>query len=207
MTTPPTAAPVLPRHRTIVAVDIEGSTSRTNPARALLRNAMYTLVEEALLLSGIGEEHRDLVDRGDGAFVLIHPVDQAPKTVLLTIFIPTLSELLTQYAGDRPKQAFRLRAAVHAGEVHYDNRGWYGEDLDITARLLDAPELKRRLKQTQAPLVLVVSQDFHRSVIRHGYEGIDDTMFEQTVQVQIGGQRQRGWVQVPGGAVDDHLTA
>jgi hypothetical protein len=175
--------------------------------RAFLRNVMYDLIEETLLLSGIGERHRDFIDRGDGAFVLIHPVDQAPKTVLLTMVIPTLTELLLQHEIDRPEYRFRLRVAVHAGEVHYDNRGWYGEDLDITARLLDAPELKRRLKQTRAPLVLVVSQDIYRSVIRHGYDGIDDTTFEQTVQVQIGGQRQRGWVQVPGAAVDGHLTA
>jgi class 3 adenylate cyclase len=191
-------APVLPRHRAIVAVDIEGSTRRTNRARALMRNAMYDLLEEALLLSGIGERHRDLVDRGDGAFVLVHPVDEAPKTVLLTMVIPTLSELLTQYETARPEHGFRLRVAMHAGEVHFDNRGWYGEDLDITAR---------KLRQTSAPLVLVVSQDIYRSVIRHGYDGIDDSTFEQTVQVQIGGQRQRGWVQIPGAAVDDHLTA
>jgi class 3 adenylate cyclase len=205
MSTPPT--PVLPRHRAIVAVDIEGSTRRTNTARAQLRNAMYDLLEEALLLSGIAEQHRELIDRGDGAFVLIHPVDQAPKTALLTMVIPTLSELLAQHEIHRPGHGFRLRAAVHAGEVHHDNRGWYGEDLDITARLLDAPELKRKFKLTQAPLILVVSQDIYRSVIRHGYDGIDDTTFEQTVQVQIGGQRQRGWVQIPGADVEDHMTA
>jgi hypothetical protein len=205
MSRPPT--PVLPRHRTIVAVDIEGSTRRTNTARAQLRNAMYDLIEETLLLSGIGEQHRDFIDRGDGAFVLIHPVDQAPKTVLLTMVIPILSDLLTRHEIDRPQYRFRLRVAVHAGEVHYDNRGWYGEDLDITARLLDAPELKRRFKLTLAPLILVVSQDIYRSVVRHGYDGIDDTTFEQVVQVQIGGQRQRGWVQIPGAAVEDHMTA
>jgi hypothetical protein len=202
-----TPTPVLPRHRAIVAVDIEGSTTRTNTARAQLRNAMYDLIEESLLLSGIGEQHRDFVDRGDGAFVLIHPVDQAPKTVLLTMVIPTLSELLAQHEIDRPGHGFRLRVAVHAGEVHHDNRGWYGEDLDITARLLDAPELKRKFKLTQAPLILVVSQHIYRSVVRHGYDGIDDTTFEQTVHVQVGGQRQRGWVQLPNAAVDDHLTA
>jgi hypothetical protein len=57
--------------------------------------------------------------------------------------------------------------------------------------------LKRKLKQTTAPLVLVVSQDIYRSVIRHEYDGIDYRTFEQIVQVDIAGQRQRGWVQVP----------
>jgi class 3 adenylate cyclase len=193
-----TLHPVLPHHRAIVAVDIEGSTTRTNPARAQLRHVLYDLLEEALRASGIDEQHRDpFIDRGDGALVLIHPVDQAPKTVLLTTVIPTLSELLAQHDALRPDHRFRLRAAVHAGEVHYDSRGCYGEDVDITFRLLNAPELKRALRRTLAPLVLVVSQDIHRSVIRHGYDGIDDRAFEPLVHVQMAGQRLRGWVHVP----------
>jgi class 3 adenylate cyclase len=205
MTTP---LSVHPRHRSIVAVDIEGSTKRNNQERAVLRNAMYDLVEEALRLSDIKEHHRDFVDRGDGVLILVHPVDELPKTVLLASVIPTLFDLLVQHEADRPNESFRLRAAVHAGEVHYDNRGWYGEDLDITFRLLDAPEVKRKLRQTQAPLVLVVSQHIYGSVIRQGYAGIDDSTFEQIVQVQIGGQRTRGWVQVPGAVSNGHdLTA
>lgn len=189
--------PVQPRHRTIFAVDIEGSTTRTNFERAMFRNAMYDLLEEALTLSGVEEGHRDLVDRGDGVLVLVHPVDTLPKTKLLNSVVPTLSELLVRLRTDRPPHSFRLRAAMHAGEVHSDSRGWYGEDLDITFRLLDAPEVKRRLKQTSAPLVLVVSQDIYRSVVRHGYDGIDDSTFEPVVQVHIAGQRLRGYVQVP----------
>jgi class 3 adenylate cyclase len=193
-----TTLPVLPRHRSIVAVDIEGSTARTNPARAQFRSALYDLLEAALHASGISEQHRDpLIDRGDGALVLIHPVDQAPKTVLLTTFVPTLSDLLAEHATQHPGERFRLRVAVHAGEVHYDSRGCYGEDLDLTFRLLNAPELKKKLRQSDAPLALVVSQDIHRSLIRHGYDGIDDSAFEPLVRVRMAGQRFRGWVHVP----------
>ena len=31
----------------------------------------------------------------------------------------------------------RLRAVVHAGEIHDDGRGFYGEDLDVAFRLLE----------------------------------------------------------------------
>jgi len=190
--------PVLPYHRAIVAVDIEGSTTRTNPVRAHLRGVLYDLLEEALLEAGITEEHRDpLIDRGDGILVLIHPVTQAPKTVLLSRVIPKLTGLLAQHAAEHPDFQFRLRAAVHAGDVHYDTRGCYGEDIDITYRLLNSPTLKKTLKQTSEPLVLVVSQEIHRSVIRHGYDGIDVHAFDPRVHVQIAGQRLRGWVQIP----------
>ena len=187
-----------PHHRAIVAVDIEASTSRTNPARAQFRHVLYDLLEAALLRSGITEEHRDpLIDRGDGILVLIHPVDQAPKTLLLTRVIPILSRLLERHAEEHPEDRIRLRAAVHAGDVHYDSMGCYGEDVDITFRLLNSPTLKKTLKQTTKSMVLVVSQDIHRSVIRHGYPGIDERAYLPLVHVQIAGHRLRGWVQIP----------
>jgi class 3 adenylate cyclase len=191
-------AVAVPHHRAIVSVDIEGSTTRTNPAKAQLRQVMYDLFDAALEACGITEEHRDpLVDRGDGVLVLIHPVDQAPKTLLLTTLVPTLSLLLTEHNAQRPEDGLRLRAALHAGEVHYDRQGCFGEALDITFRLLDAPEVKSRLSQTEAPLVLVVSDDIYRTVVRHRYAGIDDRAFEQTVRVRVAGQQHRGWVHVP----------
>jgi hypothetical protein len=189
---------ILPRHRAIVAVDIEGSTTRTNPARAQFRQVLYGLLEAALVESGITEQHRDpLIDRGDGILVLLHPVDEASKTVLLSRVIPTLSRLLANHADLHPEDRIRLRAAVHAGDVHYDSMGCYGEDIDITFRLLNSPGLKRTLRRTTKLMVLVVSQDIHRSVIRHGYDGIDEGAYLPLVHVQIAGHRLRGWVQIP----------
>jgi class 3 adenylate cyclase len=191
-------SPVLPLHRTIVAVDIEGSTTRTNPVKAHIRQAMYDAVEEALQTSGITEQRRDpLIDRGDGVLVLVRPVDQIPKTVLLSIFVPALTELLAEHNGHLTEHRFRLRVALHAGEVLYDRRGPFGEAIDITCRLLDAPELKSTLERATAPLALVVSDDIHRSVVRHGYDGIADQSFELLVHLDFCGQPQRGWVHMP----------
>lgn len=193
--------PVLPLHRAIVAVDIEGSTTRTNPAKARLRHEMYDLLERSLRASGIAKRHLDpMVDRGDGVLMLIHPVDQVPKTVLLGTFIPVLSELLAEHNAKRPDHGFRMRSALHAGEVHYDRWAPFGEAIDITCRLLDATELKSKLERTDAPLVLVVSDDIYRSVIRHGYDGIDGGAFEPLVRANVGGHPERGWVCVPAGA-------
>jgi class 3 adenylate cyclase len=188
----------VPHYRAIVSVDIEGSTARTNPAKARLRKVMYDLFEAALEASGIARHYRDpMIDRGDGILVLIRPVDQAPKTVLLTTFVPTLAVLLYEHNTERPDHQLRLRAAVHAGDVHYDTQGCYGEALDITFRLLDAPEVKGRLSQTESPLILVVSDDIYRTLIRHQYDGIDERAFEPIHPVQVGTQRHQGWVHVP----------
>jgi hypothetical protein len=192
--------PVLPRHRTIFAVDIEGSTARTNAGRAAVRNAMYEVLEEALWASGITDQRRDaLLDRGDGVMVLIHPMDDTPKTLLLHTVIPTLSDLLAAHNETWPETRMRMRAVVHAGEVHYDARGAYGEDLDIAFRLLDAPQVKDKLKRTTAPLVLVVSEDIYQLTVRHGYDGIDERTYEPAVRVTFGSFTRRGWVSVPTG--------
>ncbi|WP_103348735.1 hypothetical protein [Amycolatopsis sp. CA-128772] len=193
-----TPAQHVPLHRAMVAVDIEGSTMRTNPARAQLRLVLFELLDEAFLAAGITKKFRDaFVDRGDGALCLIRPVDQAPKPVLLTTVVPALAVLLEKHAETHPDLAFRLRVAVHAGEVHYDRRGPYGEDVDIVCRFVDARELRRQLRITAAPLVLVISPEMHRSVVRHGYPGIDQDAFAPAVAIRVGTQRLRGWIHLP----------
>jgi hypothetical protein len=192
-----------------VAVDIEGSTTRTNSVRALLRNVLFQLLEEAFTAGGVGRKHREpFVDRGDGALCLVRPADQVPKTLLLATVVPALADLLEKHAQNLPDLAFRLRVSVHAGEVHRDSRGPYGEDVDIACRLVDAPELKRRLRDTAEPLALAVSQEIHRAVVRHGYPGIDRSAFTQAVQIKLGEERLRGWLYTPeAGRPEEGLTA
>jgi hypothetical protein len=48
------------------------------------------------------------------------------------------------------------------------------------------------------PLILVVSGDIYRCVVRHGYDGIDQDAFQPLVRVQVAGHRHCGWVQIPG---------
>jgi len=193
-----TSSRVTPHHRILFGIDIEGSTSRTNVQRGEIRRVMYDLVEEALVTAGIGEAYRDdLMDRGDSVLAMIHPVDQAPKTLLLDTVVPTLAMLLFRYNSRCSVRTLRMRAVVHAGEVHYDDRGCFGEAVDLSCRLLDSRVLKKRLVHTDAPLILVVSEDIYSSVVRHGYEGIDQHRFEQLIHVQMAGRRHRGWVNIP----------
>jgi hypothetical protein len=188
-----------PHHRAIFAVDIEGSTTRNNTAKAGLRDAMYELVERALADSGITAEYLDpLVDRGDGILTLVRPVDEVPKTLLLSAVVPTLAELLAGYnESRRPDGRLRLRAVLHAGEVHHDGRAPFGEALDIAFRLLDAPEVKQAFRMCTGPLLLVVSDDIYKTIVRHGYDGIDERAFSLVADVLVAGQRHRGWVCLP----------
>jgi class 3 adenylate cyclase len=193
----------LPHHRAIVALDIERSTSRTDPVKAALRDKLYELFDTALRTAGISTRQRDgFIDRGDGLLALIHPVDQVPKALLLIRAIPSLHRLLTDYNASlprsiRPQRQLRVRVVVHAGEVHYDSHGCFGEALDVAFRLLDAGHVKKALQAALDPLILVVSEDIYHSVVRHGYEGIDQHAFHPLVRVQIAGHRQSGWIHIP----------
>ena len=186
-----------PRHRSIVAIDVEGSTRLTDPSKGYLRRSMYEMFERSLQAAGIAEPYRDhYLDRGDGVVALIHAVDQAPKVVLLDTVVPTLSTLLAEHNRDHPTQRFRLRVVVHAGEVTFDDNGCFGEALDIAFRLLNADSVKQILGKTDAPLVLVVSDDVHRSVIRHGYDGIDPRAFTRLLLPRTTGVVRSGWLRV-----------
>ncbi len=192
-----------PVYRTVLAVDMEQSSRRPNPVKETLRLETYRILQAAMHVAGVHACYCDpFVDRGDGVLILVRPVDEVPKTVLLHPLLPVLSGLLMDYnvslpASQRSVCGLRLRAVIHSGEVHRDGNGPFGETLDVACRLLDSPRLKNCLKCIEEPLILVVSDDIYRSIVRHGYEGIPPRTFTPAVWVQAAGHRTRGWVHVP----------
>lgn len=191
--------PVGPVPRLIVAVDIEGSTRRTNPDKGALRRSLYELLERALTAAGITAKHLEQhTDRGDGVLILIRPHDEVPKTLVLGRLIPMLTALLNEHnaAAPRAELRLRLRAVVHAGEVHEDDKGFYGDDLDAAFRLLDSARVKRALTEAAAsPLVLVVSDEIYHGIVRQGY--LDAGPYRALGRVRVGNRDRRGWVHIP----------
>jgi hypothetical protein len=188
-----------PVHRLIVAVDIEGSTTRNNRAKGELRRALYDLIGRALGGTGISPRHLEPhTDRGDSVLILIKPYDDVPKTLILGHLIPLLTALLIEYnvAAAKPELRMRLRAVVHAGEVHEDAEGFYGDDLDSAFRLLEAPRLKKALKEAAGtPLLLVVSEEIFHGIVEQGY--LDDGPYRPIIRIRVGQRWRRGWVHTP----------
>ena len=64
----------------------------------------------------------------------------------LDVFVPVAEQLRLPFglllagcnAVRTPQCQLRVRVVVHAGLVHYDANGCFGEDVDTTFRLLDA---------------------------------------------------------------------
>jgi hypothetical protein len=188
-----------PCYRTVFGVDVESSTTRTNIAKARMRDAMYDLVVEAFTRDGITpDEYDPLLDTGDGLVALVRPVDRVPKTLLLRSVVPALGRLLDEHNARCHTRPLRLRAVLHAGDVLYDTRAPFGETLDVAFRLLNSPVTKRALRRTSAPLVLAVSDDIYQSVVRHHYDGIDPLAFTAFVTRRNADVWESGWLHVPG---------
>lgn len=188
-----------PCYRTVFGVDVESSTTRNNSAKARMRDAMYALVTEAFVRNGItADDHDPLLDNGDGLVALLRPVDRVPKTLLLRAVVPTLVRLIDEHNTSRPSDRLRLRAVLHAGEVHHDTRAPFGETLDVAFRLLDSPVTKRALRRTTGSLVLAVSDDIHRAVVRHHYDGIDPLTFTAFMTRRNSTVWDSGWLHAPG---------
>jgi hypothetical protein len=187
------------RRRVIVALDIEGSTGRPDPAKADLRTMIYELFDAALRSAGISARRRDrFADRGDGLLALLDPADQA---LLLSLALPAFSWLLGGYntslpdPGDRDR-SLRVRAVVHCGNVHDDDNGCFGEALDVAFRLLDAPIFKDALKMAHEAVLFVVSSDIH-DLASSRSSGIAGHTASRPVTIQVAGNDHRGWIHVP----------
>jgi hypothetical protein len=187
-----------PRRRVIVALDIEDSTSRSDPVKAELRTMLYELFDAALRSAGVSARRRDrFTDRGDGLLALIDPADQA---LLIHLVIPVLSHLLARYNASLPGGAdrqLRVRVVMHTGNVHDDNNGYFGEALDAAFRLLDAPRVKAALKTAPGPLLLVISSDIYATVSPDDLAGPGPTISSRLVTAQVAGHQYQGWIHIP----------
>jgi hypothetical protein len=199
-----------PVYRLIVVLDIEGSTKRTNLVKGELRYYLYLALGEALRLTGITADHLEpFTDRGDGVLILIRPHDDVPKTLVLGHLLPVLTALLGTYneaMSRQPDHCLRLRAVVHAGEVHGDGRGFYGDDIDTACRLLDSPGLRRTLREADtSPLALAVSDEIFSGIVKQAYLGAG--AYQPLRPVRVGDRIRRGWAHVPAAAELDEHTA
>lgn len=172
---------------------------RDNTDQLAIREAMYETLRAAFEDSGIPWRHCVREDRGDGILIFV-PADVS-KVLLLGAAPARLAELLDVGNGDRPpRQRFRLRMVVHAGEVHRDPHGFAGYDVNLAFRLVDAGPLRAAMDDNQAALGLIVSDSVYQGVVRHGYDGLDPRAYER-VRVQVKTADAPGWIRLVGADV------
>jgi hypothetical protein len=185
-------------HRSILTMDIEGYSNRSNPAQASLRAALYDLAAASAADAGLDWSEFGIEDAGDSILLFIPAA--VPPARLAGSFIRALDERLAERAlQTSPEYSMRLRVALHHGLVDQDAHGWSGDAINLTARLLDAQPLRDVLKAAnRARLVFIVSDDLYQDVIRHQYRTIDTAAY-RPVTFDVKQQRGiTGWIFVPG---------
>ena len=183
-------------HRTILVVDVEGfgDKRRTNTDRLSVRDGMYRAVQQAFAKSGVSWADCYHESCGDGVFVLI-PAD-VPKGVFVDSMPRELAGALHEHnASHGAQQQIRLRMALHAGEVYYDEHGVTAESINLAFRLLDARPLKEALADSPGSLAMIVSPWFFDEVVRHSPSG--DAASYRPVQVAVKETSAVGWISRP----------
>ena len=185
-------------HRTVVVVDVEGfgDQRRTNRHRLAVREGLYRAIEEAFGHAGIPWADCGHEDRGDAIFILIPA--EVPKGLFVESLPSALVTALHAHNGTHPGQErIRLRMALHAGEVNYDDHGATAASINLAFRLLDSDELKRALAGSPGVLAVIASSWFFEEVVRHSAA---DAAAYRRVRVDVKETKTTGWICLP-----DHI--
>jgi len=190
-------------HRTIVAVDVEGfgDRRRNNRNQVAVREGLYRAMQEAFRLTGI--QWSDHEDRGDGMFILVG--SEVPKSLFVELLPSALVVALQRHNADHPDvEQIRLRMALHAGEVNYDEHGVTAASINLAFRLLDADPVKKLLADSLGVLAIITSSWFFDEVVRNSAV---DTAAYRPVRVTVKETSTIGWVHLPDSATTTTLSA
>jgi CheY-like chemotaxis protein len=181
-----------PVHRTIVAVDVAGfgNRLRTNRNQVAIRGGLYRAMRAAFDQAGIPWSDRDHADRGDGMLILVSA--EVPKSIFVESLPPALADALRVHNNAHPDlEQIRLRMALHAGEVNFDEHGVTAESINLTFRLLESDPIKEALAGSSSVLAVITSSWFFDEVVRHSTA---DAAAYRRVPVVVKETSTTGWI-------------
>jgi len=180
-------------------VDVEGfgDQRRTNRNQVTIRDGLYHAMREAFSRAGIPWDGCGHEDRGDGMLVLVPA--ELPKG-LLAGSLPSelVSALRTHNSAHPGPEGIRLRMALHAGEVNYDDHGVTAASINLAFRLLDSVPLREALAGSSGVLAVIASSWFFEEVVRHSPPAVGAAY--RPVPVAVKETTTTGWICLP-----DHL--
>jgi tetratricopeptide (TPR) repeat protein len=183
-------------HRTILVVDVEGfgDPRRTNRHQVVVRDGLYRALRNAFGTANIPWEGCHREDRGDGVFILAPP--EVPKGAFVESLPPALVQELREHNGGHcAQERIRLRIALHAGEVTYDDHGITAASINLAFRLLEAFPLKVALAESPGALALITSAWFFDEVVRHS--AACDPATYRPIRVVVKETTTTAWLSLP----------
>jgi hypothetical protein len=151
-------------------------------------------MREAFTRAGIPWDDCGREDRGDGMLILMPA--EVPKGLLAGSLPSELVIALRAHNGSHPDQErIRLRMALHAGEVNYDNHGVTAASINLAFRLLDCGPLREALAGSSGVLAVIASSWFFEEVVRHSPAATAAAY--RPVRVSVKETMTAGWVCLP----------
>lgn len=185
---------------TIVLIDIVnyGARTRNDRDRRKIRAALYHILQG--LIDGAALRHDDYhrEDRGDGILLIISP--RVPTSSIAECILSNVIALLRQHNDEATAAtSIQMRVALHVGPVVSDAHGVDGRAIIDTARLLDAPPLKRDLFQSGADLGFITSDFVYDTIIQPNPGHVDPALYHR-LRCQVKEEFVDAWVYLAGTA-------
>ncbi|MFC0037155.1 Crp/Fnr family transcriptional regulator [Actinomadura rayongensis] len=178
----------------ILFTDVAGFSGphRTDEDRYHVRHIMYDMLRAGFTAAGVPWEACYHEDRGDGAFIVV-PVEIPPRA-LVSPLLPMLADALRRH-NHRSSAAFavQLRVAMNIGQIYPDTEGMSGLAIIRTARMLDAPVLKKQMAGTGADLGFITSEFVYDAILAES-----GGPFFQRVPVRVKESRMTAWMRLWG---------
>lgn len=184
-------------HRSFMIIDVEDSSSRTDPGLVSLRADLYQVTRDAFAQTLLSSAQWHSEDRGDGILILIDST--VPKIDIAGPFLDHLVAGIARYNKNKDLQEWmRVRVALHAGEVQRDKEGWAGDALTTAFRINGAPAVKETFAAApRAQCIIAVSDYLFQNVIRHGHPLVKNDSYRR-ISVPLRDGSMQAWVRVPG---------
>lgn len=163
-------------HHLVINLDAQDSGQRTNAGQLLLRAVVHDVVRAAFTAAEINTRGNP-EDRGDGV-LLVLPADVS-KQKIVGRWVDGLYQAL-KVRNSPLRERIRVRIGIHAGEVHHDNHGVAGTDVNIACRLASCEPARGTLRAApDASVVVAVSDYIYQSVVRHGGPYIEPDHYQK----------------------------
>jgi CRP-like cAMP-binding protein len=178
---------------TVILTDVVGfgARHRADRHRLIIRREGWLMMQAVLgpLWNSCFAE-----DRGDGLLVVAPP--QIPTARIIEGIHRELPARLAVHNSTYAEPCqFRLRLAVNVGPVTTDPIGMSGKAIIRTARLVEAPPLKKAMAETGHGLGVIVSEFVYETAVDQADRSIDADKY-QKVDVSIKEFQSKAWMRL-----------
>jgi class 3 adenylate cyclase len=182
--------------RFLVNIDIEDFSQRSAAGQAQAQDDLEHAMSKAAASAGLDRAtwYRQL--GGDGELAVL-PAGADGLSVVADYPRSLASELAEINRSPDRGSRLRVRMAIHHGTVYPGPLGPVSIGPITVSRLVDAPALRRILRQRpDLDIALIVSDAVYREVVQSGFHELDPEMFHR-ITIRVKGKSYIGYLYIP----------